>query len=190
MTTSSTTVTKIPIHLQPYLDLSPLSLTTSSNELIQFTQIRYKRESFTITPADKNYKVVNDVIIANPGTENFACDLNHELVKNNSAYSLALETCTSSCPYIKGINRVVLVDQVGRRVFDTLVKMQELPKGEKYMIKDGLKKNMVEFANDQAPELSLVVKVLNHLISDKVLVGYHLPLKLNDLGVFEKMHKQ
>ena len=84
---------------------------------------------------------------------------------------------------------MVLVDQLGRRVLDTLVKMQELPKGEKYMIKEGLKKNMVEFANEHAPELSLVVPVLNHLIQGKVLVGYHLPLKLNDLGVFEKMHK-
>ena len=66
MTTPST-VTRIPVHLQPYLELSPLSLTTSSGELVQFTQIRYKRETFTITPADKNYKVVNEDIISNIG---------------------------------------------------------------------------------------------------------------------------
>ena len=141
MTTSATAL-KIPIHLQPYLELSPLSLKIDENERIQITQIRYKRESFSITPADKNYKVVNEEIIAALGKENFACDLDHDIVKNNSAYSLALETCTSSCPYIKGINRVVLVDQLGRRIIDTMVKMQELPKGEKYAIREGLKKNI------------------------------------------------
>ena len=71
-----------------------------------------------------------------------------------------------------------------------MVKMQELPKGEKYMIKEGLKKNIVEFANEKAPELAVILQVLNHLIKGKVLVGYHLPLKLNDLGLFEKMQRQ
>lgn len=89
----------------------------------------------------------------------------------------------SSAPRFKGIARICLVDQDGRRVLDTFIKPIEIAEGDKIQVKDPQKMVLIDFARDHAPKLKEVVKVLRYLVEERDLVGYHLPLKLSDLGI-------
>lgn len=62
-----------------------------------------------------------------------------EQILDSSAYSLAVETVATTGTTIRGITRIVLVNDNGSRVIDTLVCPKELPENEKYVAKDGIK---------------------------------------------------
>jgi hypothetical protein len=58
---------------------------------------------------------------------------------DSSAYSLSVENIATTGTTIRGITRIVLVNENGSRVIDTLVCPKDLPEGEKYVAKDGIK---------------------------------------------------
>jgi hypothetical protein len=68
-------------------------------------------------------------------------------------------------------------------VLDTLVKPEPLGAGEKYVIKEGLKTKLCQLADAKGPTLETVVKVIKLLVKNKPLCGYHLPMKIADLGL-------
>ena len=96
-----------------------------------------------------------------------------------------IETLATSNPLKKGVPRVVLVDDQGNRVLDTLVKPQTLLQGEKYVVKEGLKTKLCQLATEKGPSLESVIQVIKFLVRDKPLCGYHLPMKLVDLGLMK-----
>ena len=96
-----------------------------------------------------------------------------------------IETLATSNPLKKGVPRIVLVDDQGNRVLDTLVKPEVLGAKEKYVIKEGLKTKLCQLATEKGPSLETVVKVIKFLVRDKPLCGYHLPIKLADLGLMK-----
>ena len=120
--------------------------------------------------------------MSNSGVK-FYKDLKDRLEKENEAFSLNIETLATSNPLKKGVPRIVLVDDHGNRVLDTLVKPEQLGLGEKYVIREGLKTKLCQLADDKGPSLETVIKVIKFLVKDKPLCGYHLPMKLADLGI-------
>lgn len=87
---------------------------------------------------------------------------------------------------IRYINRVVLVNDRGDRVLDTLVRQNKYPEHCKLNIKDGLKQKMFRLAEDLAPSLETVAEVIANIVKDKPVAGYHLTMKLTDIGYWEK----
>ena len=128
--------------------------------------------------------MVNQSILNNHGTKYFK-DLQERLEKENEAFSLNVETMACSNPMKKGVPRIVLVDDQGNKVLDTLVKPETLSHGEKYVIKEGLKTKLCLLATDKGPSLETVISVIKYLVRDKPLCGYHLPIKLADLGLMK-----
>ena len=72
-------------------------------------------------------------------------------------------------------------NEYGQRVLDTLVKADD-PN-----LQIGAKNKVVkEFSEKRAPTLQQVQDHLRVLIKGRVLVGYHIEMKLDDLGLLEE----
>ena len=67
---------------------------------------------------------------------------------------------------------------------------EEFPEGCTVNVRDGIKKKFIRLAAEIGPTLDQVAEVLAHLIKDKPLVGYHLPMKLTDARAWEPMLAQ
>jgi hypothetical protein len=127
----------------------------------------------------RQFHYENSQILKNGGVSRLI-DLNLE---ENTAFSLNIETLASSNPIKKGVPRLCLVDDKGNRVIDTLVQPTELAKGEKHIMKEGLKQKIFELAKESGPELELVLQAVKFLIKGKPLIGYHMPQILQNLGL-------
>lgn len=91
--------------------------------------------------------------------------LSHEDFKS---FSIAMETYTTSAGTIKFINRLVLVNEKGDRLLDTLVGAQTLPEGTVVAEpREGTKKRLKNLAQDVGPSLHDIRKVISHLIKGK-----------------------
>lgn len=102
---------------------------------------------------------------------------------DSEVYSLAIECLSTTGQTVKGVTRVVLVNERGQRVLDSLVRPVELPGEEKYVAKAGIKVQLLELAKARGPAIGDVTAAINYIIRDKKLVAYHLPLKMADLGM-------
>jgi hypothetical protein len=156
------------------VDEFPFSITLDDGKLIQFTELRFRREPFIPQACHRSYQIFNGEILRNNGDLRLK-DLNLEEI---TAYSLNIETLATTCAIKKGVPRITLVDDKGNRVLDTLVKPELLGEGEKHIVKEGLKCKIFELAQDQGAKLELVLEVIKFLIKGKPLISYHLPLKL------------
>lgn len=101
--------------------------------------------------------------------------------------SLALETQTlksdQQMPGLasssKNISRVVLVNELGERLLDTLVS----PQSPNVSVKGGTKLALHRYAEARAEKLDRVLERVRSIIKGKILVGYHLIMKVADLGL-------
>lgn len=75
-------------------------------------------------------------------------------------------------------------------MIDTLVCPRDLPDNEKYVAKDGIKSQLLKFGKSRGPKLTEVLEVINFIIQDKKLVGYHLPMKLSDIGMIGQIQQK
>ena len=107
---------------------------------------------------------------------------NKSLDLEDEAYSLSLESLQISDEKSKCIYRVVLVNQHGDRILDSLIK-PTLSEEVIMKNKDQLKRKLLSLALDVGPNIEDVKQVILHLIANKKLVGYHLIMKLTDLGL-------
>ena len=87
------------------------------------------------------------------------------------------------------MSRVVLFSNTGHRVLDTIVKPEDLEPGEELVLKEGLKTDLMHLGREKGPSLSLIKELITDMIMDKKVVGYHLPNKLNDIGIMKEFPK-
>ena len=81
----------------------------------------------------------------------------------------------------KNIARVVIVNERGERVLDTFIK----PQTEDLAVKQGIKSQLFKFSKVRAESLDVVRERVFKIIRGKKLVGYHLPQKMADFGLFD-----
>jgi len=79
--------------------------------------------------------------------------------------------------------RVVLVNERGERVLDTLVK----PQFKDIAMKGGLRQDLHRIAKAKGESIETVRARVLDLIKGKKVVGYHLPQKLADFGILNKV---
>ena len=96
--------------------------------------------------------------------------------------SLSLETHTAAHNK-KNIARVVIVNDKGQRVLDTLVK----PQTTEIALKPGVKTQMLKLSELRAEHVDVVRERVLSLIKGKKVVGYHLPQKIADLGLMREL---
>jgi len=103
--------------------------------------------------------------------------------ENCQVLSLSCETQTlansTATPNGKNLFRVVLVNECGERVLDTLV----APQVTDVAIKGGMKQALLKYAELKAESYQSVKERILSLIQGKSIVGYHLPQKMSDLGL-------
>jgi hypothetical protein len=85
----------------------------------------------------------------------------------------------NATPNGKNVFRVVLVNEQGERVLDTLV----APQVSDVACKGGTKTALLNYAQLKAEKLEVVRSRVIELVRGKSLVGYHLPQKMADLGL-------
>ena len=140
-----------------------------------------------MVPAQKQFGVLNDHVLLQSGVER----LDKIDLSKVEAFSLCCENMQTSSPIKKIISRVVLVTDSGQRVLDTLVSSQDqVPAGEKVVVKDGLKTKLHLLADARGPKLQECIDVITFLIRGKKLVGYHLPMKLADVGIMSQFQQE
>lgn len=164
------------------VEIVPFKINIDGQE-ISFSQLRFKKEAFMIAPSNRNAQIHQLDILNNNSDE--VADL--EKLMDSSAYSIAIETVATTGLTYKAVTRVVLLNDKGQRTLDTLVCPVKLKEPEKYVLKDGLKSQLFKLAQTRGPSITEVIKVMNHIIKDKKLVGYHLPMKLADIGIIGQM---
>ena len=76
---------------------------------------------------------------------------------------------------------MVIVNEEGKTVLDTFVK----PQMEEIAVKSGIKATLYKFSKLRAEELSVVRERVLKMIRGKHLIGYHLPQKMVDFGLFD-----
>lgn len=86
----------------------------------------------------------------------------------------------------KVVSRVVLVSDQGQRILDTLVEPQGLSEDEQMVTREGLKTELMKLGEQKGPSLEVVRELITDIITDKKVVGYHLPNKLHDLGIMQR----
>ena len=79
--------------------------------------------------------------------------------------------------------RVVIVNEHGQRVLDTYIKPQQ----EDLAVKPGIKSQLFKFSKCRAETIEVVRERVTKIIRGKHLVGYHLPQKMTDFGLFGDM---
>lgn len=77
----------------------------------------------------------------------------------------------------KNITRIVIVNERGERLLDTLVAPQE----KNVPVKGGTKMALFKYSEARAESLEKVMKRVRQLVKGKFLVAYHLPMKVADL---------
>jgi hypothetical protein len=100
------------------------------------------------------------------------------------AVSLAVEThtCGDKADINNSCCRVVLINENGDCILDTLVK----PQTESVTFsKTGLKHQLYMLSKDQAPSVEFVREQVLTLIKGKHLIGYQLPKKMGDFGLLD-----
>ena len=88
-------------------------------------------------------------------------------------------------PRFRYINRVVLVNERGDRILDTLVRPTNFPEGCQVQARDGLKSKVFQLAAELGPSLETVAEVIANIVKDKPFVGYHQTNKLTDIGYWD-----
>lgn len=126
--------------LSHILDEYPFEITVDNYRVIQFTELRIKKEHFQPCSINPQFEYQYSEILGNSGTIKLKEPL------KSIAYSLNIETVACSNNQKKGVPRVCLVDDLGNRVIDTLVSPQPLADGEKYIVKEGLKQKIFDLA--------------------------------------------
>jgi len=100
--------------------------------------------------------------------------------KDSEILSFSCETHTTPAG-AKNIARVVLVNEEGKLVLDTYIK----PQAEELAVKPGIKSQLFKFSKCRAETLDVVRERVLKMIRGKHLVGYHLPQKMADFGLFD-----
>lgn len=173
------------VRLPQLVDELPFELKISEEEIVRFTELRVKKECFVYPPINSNFQIVNLSIMQNPGLKT-AREIDLDAVE---AYSLHVETVTSNTAWKRVITRVVLVTENGDRVLDTLVSPPTMLKDcstaakQRLVFKDQVKTKMVALASEVGPQISDITKVLVKLLEGKKVVAYHLPIRLQDVGI-------
>lgn len=159
---------------------------------ISFTELRIKGEAFNIIPHRKDYKVLYKDLIANMGqelnsfhVEDFVSQKEQRLMTDSEVFALGVESQPTSISSHKYINRVVLINDRGDRVLDTLVRPIEFPEGCKINAKDGMKTKLFKLAAEIGPTLEEVAEVVANLVKGKPFVGYHQAMKCTDMGYWD-----
>lgn len=52
--------------------------------------------------------------------------------------------------------------------------------------KEGLKTQLMKLGEEKGPPLEILRELITDLIKDKKVVGYHLPMKLTDIGIMNQ----
>lgn len=76
-----------------------------------------------------------------------------------------------------------MVNEKGQRVLDTLIK----PQYQDLALKGGLRHDLHRIAKAKAESIEIVRERVLDLIKGKKVVGYHLPQKLADFGILNKV---
>ena len=100
--------------------------------------------------------------------------------RDSEILSIALESHTNPAGG-QNIARVVIVNEEGKAVLDTFVK----PQSEQVPVKSGIKSTLFKFSKLRAEELSVVQERVRKIIAGKHLIGYNLPQKMVDFGLFK-----
>lgn len=96
------------------------------------------------------------------------------------------EMLTTSVGTLKYMTRVTIVTANGERLLDTLVGEQAMPHDVVLAApRDGIRKQMLNLAKDIGPSLTDIRAVFMHFARGKSLCGYHMPLKLQDMGLLQ-----
>ena len=143
-------------------------------------------EQLPVLPANSNFKVAYaELLSVKNSLEIDELEVFHrKRSSSDEVYSLALETYATTDPKLKSIARVCLVDFEGVRVLDTLVAPEPFSDPSvKLVMKDGIKRKLYELAKAKAPPLQEVREALKFFIASRKVVGYHLPMKLTDVGL-------
>ena len=93
-----------------------------------------------------------------------------DFCSDSDVLSLSIETHTAAHNK-KNVARVVIVNDKGQRVLDTLVK----PQLTDIALKPGVKSQMYKLSEMRAEHVEVVRERVLGLIKGKKLVGYHLP---------------
>lgn len=94
------------------------------------------------------------------------------------AVSFSVET-HSGLANARNIARVVLVNEQGERILDTLI----LPQIEDVALKAGLKNQLFKLSKEKGAPIEVVREYVSNIIKGKALIGYHLPQKMSDFGL-------
>ena len=82
------------------------------------------------------------------------------------------------------MTRVTICGPNGERLLDTLVGEQNMPPDTVVAApREGIRKQMLNLAQEIGPSLTDVRAVFMHFARGKSLIGYHMPLKLQDMGL-------
>ena len=129
---------------------APFTLEVDDGRIIEFTELRFTKEANCVVPAQKHFGVLNDHILQQSGCEKLTkIDLSKV-----QAFSLSCENMQTSSSTVKIISRICLVTDQGQRVLDTLVSsFEQVPTGEKVVVKDGLKTKLHLLADARGPKL-------------------------------------
>jgi hypothetical protein len=169
--------------LSQIIEQIPFSIKVSEEEVVSFKELRIKKEHFFPQPTRPNYNIINTQILNNLGQKSMK-DIDLNAVE---AYSLQVETVTSSTAIKRVITRVCLVTETGDRVLDTLVQppSHHLTEDGKcdLIFKEQIKTKLLQLAADCGPSITQVTKSLVKLMEGKKIVGYHLPIILKDVGI-------
>lgn len=103
-------------------------------------------------------------------------------VVDSKVFALGIEQQPTSDTRYKYLNRVVLINERGDRVLDTLVKPSKIVEGFRVTTKEGIKTKIFQLAADIAPSLETVAEIIANIVKDKPFVGYHQAAKLSDMG--------
>ena len=95
-----------------------------------------------------------------------------------------MEIYETTDPKIKCIGRVCLVNEAGERPLDTLVAPETYSDPSvRVRMKEGLKTKLFELAKAKGPSMQDVREAVKYFLNNKKVVGYHLPMKLTELGL-------
>ena len=89
----------------------------SSGKLIEFTELRFKREAVQTVPIRKELPILFQNVLLRDGQDEISkIDLD-----KIEAFSLAVECISTTNSQKKIVSRIVLVSDSGQRILDTLV---------------------------------------------------------------------
>ena len=141
--------------------------------MTSFTELSYRNEGFKPLPHHMGSPVLYQEILEQPST------IQGEW-RDAEVLGFSVETHTTPQGQ-KNIARCVIVNEAGERVLDTFIK----PQDENLAVKQGIKSQLFKFSKVRAETLEAVRERVFRIIRGKKLVGYHLPQKMADFGLFD-----